>query len=250
MAMERQSLSWIFAAVCAILVALASIGGGFYVLLDYGLGPVVQYEATLSWAVTNGSILSVVPTGHGYFCNIRYNYTVSNISYINNRTRTQSTHPFRLRRHRCALSAESVVDVLYDPHRPSRSALHRTFFGDVWLAVNMLDSLALVALGGVALFWVFQKEYFLAVLCLIQSSIAVLATVPISIARLLRRHALAIFPLFTGVFCAAVAVYCASILMGARTATSRRALGDKETDEWWSRPSVEHDVERPAEIHT
>lgn len=247
MSMERKSLGWIFAAVCAILVALASVGGGFYVLLDYGLGPVVQYEATLSWAKTNGTILSIEPTEHGYFCNIHYNYTVDNVPYDNNRTRTQSTHPYRLRRHRCPQNiSQSNIDVLYDPHRPSRSALYRTFFGDVWLAVNILDSLALVSLGGVALFWVFQKEIFLAVLVLIQASIAFLATVPISVARILRRHALAVFPLFTGLFCAAVAVYCASIIGGARTATSRRALGDKESDEWWARPSIDRDLEAPA----
>ncbi len=236
--MERRSLVNIFAVVVGFTTATACILGGFYVLLDYALGPVVQYTATLSWAHTVGTIEQVTPTEHGYFCNVRYNYTVANHTYVGNRTRTQHTHPYRSRLHNCRLfRSDNRTYVWYDPKRPSRAALMVTFTGDLWLAVNVLDSLALVALGGGALSWIFRRETPLATLCFAHTATAVVAAVPISVVRLMRGHALAVVSLVAGLVCGAVAVYCGLILSGGRRA--KRTLGEKDIDDWWSAPAHE-----------
>lgn len=231
--MERRSLVNIFGLVVGFVTATSCVIGGFYVLLDYALGPVVQYGTTLSWSQTLATITSVTPTEHGYFCHVKYNYTVENSTYAGNRTRTQHVNPYRARRHKCALyTADNTTMVWYDSKRPNRAALERTFFGDLWLSVNILDSLALVALGGGALFWIFKKEEPFAALCLAQTTTAFVAAVPISIIRLFHGHALATFPLLAGFACAAVAGYCALILAGGRRA--RRTLGAKDIEDWWT----------------
>lgn len=212
-------------------------------LLDYALGPVVQYSATLSWTRTVGTIISVTPTDHGYFCNVKYNYTVSNTSYTNNRTRTQHSHPYRARLHHCQhYRTDNRTFVWYDTRRPSRSSLQVTFTGDLWLAANVLDSLALVGLGGGILSWLFRRQTPLATLCLAHTTMAVVATIPVSIMRLTRGHMLAIVSLVAGLVCGAVGLYCAIILAGGGKA--RRTLGEKDIVDWWSAPDSNNSEEQ------
>lgn len=217
---------------CGLLTALCSVIAGFVVLIHFSTVPVIEYGKTLSWQSTIANISTAQQEGRE--CLVTYKYTVDTTSYTGSRTRTQGEDSYRSARHLCTrLYNLQVTDVWYDPKLPSHSSLRLTYTGDFWLAVNLLDSLALVVLGGAIALWASGRFEPLLLACCTHAALGFITAVPVSIIRAARAVPAAVLPLVSGLGCGIVALVCAYQMgCGSRNAGSR-ALRSKSLDGFW-----------------
>lgn len=218
--------------VLASLIGSACVFAGFFLLVYFSTTPVARYGATLSWRSVRGTLVSA--TYDGGRCVVSYTYTVDLMSYEGNRTRTLGQDRRAAARRFCeSINATTDVEVWYDVGAPQDSALRVTFISDFWLAFNLLDSLALVALGGALFLWAIQTFTPLLIASCAHAALCFVTAVPVSIIRLSRAHVAATMPLIVGITCGAVALACAYQLgCGARSSGSQ-ALRSRSLDGLW-----------------
>jgi len=181
-----KAARWCVTAL-GLCVATGLIAGGLYVCLHFCTLPVFEYNSTLSWKSTKGTVVTLKEKHSHFDCYVTYNYTVDTQPYSGNHTRTIGHHNHfeDHGHHALCLSLNhsrslNAIDVWYDPAQPAVSALKVSFVGDFWLAMHGFDSLALVSLGGAVIFWATHYEAAIFALAGAHAALVAISCVPVS----------------------------------------------------------------------
>jgi len=234
-----KAARWCLTAL-GLCLATGLIAGGLYICLHFCTLPVFEYNSTLSWKSTKGTVVTLEEKHMHFDCYVTYNYTVEGTHFLGNHTRTIGHHNhfedhghhalcFRLNHTR----SKNAIDVWYDPKAPAYSALKVSFVGDFWLAMHGFDSLALVALGGAVIFWATHVEAAIFALAGSHAALVAVSCVPVSAVRVSRREITAVGPLVFGLICAILSAACL-FQLGWCHRSGDGINRDKAVESWWT----------------